>query len=199
ARQLIDEGIRLGSELGDLPSTVNALAHKMLIDSSRNDPKTVVADAEDLLKISQQHGMELYAAVSRIYLNWGRGRLGDARQGADDLRNAIAAYTSQGNRIFLPSLLGFLADLEAAAGDAERALAAIDEGLLANEGGQYIWNSFLHRLRGDILLKRDPANTAPAEEAYQTATAIAKRQGARSYELLASLALAKLYQSTARS
>jgi hypothetical protein len=56
----------------------------------------------------------------------------------------------------------------------------------------------LRRLRGEILLKRDPADTAAAEEAYQTAIAIAKRQGARSYELLASLSLAKLYQSTAR-
>jgi predicted ATPase len=198
ARQLIDEGIRLGGELGHLPSTVNALAHKMLIDGSRNDPETVVADAEDLLNISQRHGMELYAAVSRIYLNWARGRLGGARRGADDLRDTIAAYTSQGNRIFLPSLLGFLAELEAAAGEAERALATIDEGLLANEGGQHIWNSFLHRLRGDILLKRDPADPARAEEAIRTAIVIAREQGARSYELLASLSLAKLYQSTAR-
>ena len=57
---------------------------------------------------------------------------------------------------------------------------------------------YLHRLRGDILLKRDPADPAPAEDAYRTAIAIAKQQGARSYELLASLSLAKLYQSTAR-
>jgi hypothetical protein len=69
---------------------------------------------------------------------------------------------------------------------------------MAHEGGQQVWDAFLHRLRGDILLKRDPANPAPAEDAYQTAIAVAKQQGARSYELLASLALAKLYQSTAR-
>jgi hypothetical protein len=50
----------------------------------------------------------------------------------------------------------------------------------------------------DILLKRDPADPAPAEDAYRTAIAMAKQQGARSYELLASLSLAKLYQSTGR-
>ena len=38
----------------------------------------------------------------------------------------------------------------------------------------------------------------PAEEAFKTAVAVAKQQGARSYVLLASLSLAKLYQSTAR-
>ena len=59
-------------------------------------------------------------------------------------------------------------------------------------------DSYLHRLRGDILLKRSPVDQAPAEEAYRTAIAVAKEQGARSYQLLASLALAKLYRSTRR-
>src|SRR6185312_4471677 len=54
------------------------------------------------------------------------------------------------------------------------------------------------RLRGEILLKRDPASAKPAEEAFQAAIAVAKEQGARSVGLRASLALAKLYQSTAR-
>ena len=53
-------------------------------------------------------------------------------------------------------------------------------------------------MRGNILLKRDPANPAQAEEAFKTSVAIAKQQGARTFELLASLALAKLYQSTDR-
>jgi hypothetical protein len=53
-------------------------------------------------------------------------------------------------------------------------------------------------LRGDVLFRRDPANSVPAEEAFQTAIAIAKQQGARSYELLASISLARLYRSTDR-
>ncbi len=49
-----------------------------------------------------------------------------------------------------------------------------------------------------MLLKRDPANPAPAEEALQTAIAVAKRQATHSFELRAALSLAKLYQSTGR-
>ena len=47
-------------------------------------------------------------------------------------------------------------------------------------------------------MKRNPDDPAPAEDAYRTAISIAQQQGARSYELIASLALAKLYQSTGR-
>jgi predicted ATPase len=199
ARQFIKEAIGSGRELGPPPSTAYALAVKIYIEGHRNDRESVVADAENLLKVGQQHGMDFYVAISRIYLSWARGGLGDARSGADELRSLLDTYATQSNRLGTPYFLGCLAELEAAAGDHDRAFALIDEGLaMAHEGGQQVWDAFLHRLRGEILLKRDPADPAPAEAAYRTAIAIAKQQGARSYELLASLSLAKLYQSTDR-
>jgi predicted ATPase len=56
----------------------------------------------------------------------------------------------------------------------------------------------LHRVRGQVLLNRDPANPAPARNAFLTAVAVAKQQGTRSFELRAALALARLYESTGR-
>ena len=58
---------------------------------------------------------------------------------------------------------------------------------------------FLHRVRGEILVNRDRANTAPAEGAFLTAIAIAEQQKARTFKLQAALSLAKLYQSSGRS
>ena len=49
------------------------------------------------------------------------------------------------------------------------------------------------RLRGEIQLKRDPGNPAPAEAAFLTALAIAERLGGRFDGLRAALSLAKLY------
>ena len=106
---------------------------------------------------------------------------------------------AQGNKAFAPSLDGLLAELEAATRRPESALALIDQGLeIARETGEHLMDPYLYRLRGEILLRRGPDNLVPAEEAFQTAIAIAKQQGARSYGLLASLSLAKLYQSTGR-
>ena len=87
---------------------------------------------------------------------------------------------------------GLLAEIEAR-GDAEGALARIDEALgLARETGVHWSGAFLHCLRGEILLKRDPASTAPAEDALRTAIAFAQQQKARSFELRAALDLARL-------
>jgi predicted ATPase len=111
----------------------------------------------------------------------------------------LAAYTNQGNKLFVPFFQGLLAEIEAQS-NAEGALTRIDEALaVTGETGEHWSDAFLHRLRGQILLKRDPANTAPAEEALFTAIAVAQQQKVRSFELRAALSLAKLYQSTSRS
>jgi class 3 adenylate cyclase/tetratricopeptide (TPR) repeat protein len=198
ARQLIEEAIVLATRLGHLPSTVFALSHKISIEARRDDLETVVADAENLLRISEQHRMEWFVTGSRVALSWARGRLG-ARLGADELRESITAFARQGPRLGTPYALGLLAELEAAEGDDERALATVDQGLAtARDTGEHVSDAKLLRLRGDILAKRDPANTDKAEEAFKTAIATAQQQGARSYNLLASLPLAKLYRSTRR-
>jgi predicted ATPase len=56
----------------------------------------------------------------------------------------------------------------------------------------------MHRIRAKILLKRDPADTGAAEQSLQAAIAIAQHQQARSFELRAALALAKLYRAANR-
>jgi hypothetical protein len=70
---------------------------------------------------------------------------------------------------------------------------------MADETEEHFTDPYLHRLRGECLLKQEPGNSALAEEAFQTSIAVAKQQGARSYELLAALSLAKLYKSSGRA
>ena len=86
-----------------------------------------------------------------------------------------------------------LAEAEARAGDPDRALVILDDALATSgRTGHRAFEAELHRARGEILLMRDPANPAPAEEAFLTAIAVAKQQATRSFELHAALSLAKL-------
>ena len=115
------------------------------------------------------------------------------------MRRGVELLREQNVLIFDGLLKIALAEAEARAGDVDRALAILDEALATcDRTGHRAFEAELHRVRGEMLLKRDPANPAPAEEAFQTAIAVAKQQGTRSFELRAALALAKLYQSTGR-
>ena len=135
-----------------------------------------------------------------MYAAWARAALGDLEAGRADLRLAVAAYLDQGNRLYVPWFQGLLAELDAEADNSGEALRRVDAALiLASETGEHWTDAFLHRVRGEILLKGEPANTASTEEAFLTAIAIAQQQKARSFELRAALSLAKLYQSTGRA
>ena len=132
--------------------------------------------------------------VGALQSAWASARLDGRETGATELRQALAAFTDQGNKLFVPFFQGLLAEIEAQ-GDAEGALTRIDEALaLAGETGEHWSDAFLHRLRGEILLKRDPANTAPAEDAFLTAIAVAQQQKARSFELRAAMSMARLWR-----
>ncbi len=199
ARELIEEATHLAGELGHPPTTAAVLMYKIAIEAARNDFETVVVDAANFLKLSQEHSMRYNLAVSRLYLSLGHALLGNTQRGVDDFRKSLADYRDQGNRVGVPSFLGALAKLEAAAQNHELALASVDEALaMSQEGWDRLYDSNLHRLRGNILFRRNPANSAQAEDAFKTSLAVAKQQGARTFDLLASLALAKLYQSTDR-
>ena len=155
--------------------------------------------AKAVLDVSREHGLALYLVFGELPYGWARARLREHASGAEQLRQALAAYVDRGNRWFVPLFQGLLAELEAEGNDVDGPLSRIEGALsLANETGERWGDSMLHRIRGEILRKRDPANSTPAEEALQTAIAIAQAQKARSFELQAALSLAKLYQSTGR-
>jgi predicted ATPase len=122
-----------------------------------------------------------------------------ADTGLAQMRDGIATCCEEGLGNYIPFFTTALAEAEAEAGELETALATIDAVIAETElRGQHSFESESHRVRGEILRKRDAANPAPAEEAFRTAIAVARQQKARSFELRAALSLAKLYQSSGR-
>jgi predicted ATPase len=96
---------------------------------------------------------------------------------------------------FMTLLQTALAEAEAEAGEIEEALASIDHAVaLTERTGQRRNEADTHRARGEILLKRDPANTVPTEEAFLTAIAVAQQQKAKSFELRAATSIARLWR-----
>ena len=200
ARELIREAVAYAARSDHIPTVATAYIHEAWLEQLCGDAVTTLRTAEKLLDLSQRHGLALYLAMGRVFLGWARAKLGDRETGIGEARQALIASIEQGAKVCVPAFQGPLAVIEAEAGDAEGALASIDEALaLAAETGFHLSDAFLRRVRGNILLKRDPANTGPAEQAFLTAIAVAQQQKSRSYGLHAALALAKLYESTGRS
>jgi predicted ATPase len=198
ARRLIDESTRRADELGHVASVASALFFRTLIESRRGDDRAAHAAVERLRTLTHEHNLKTYADLGEVYANWAHGKDCDPAAGALGLKQALESYLALGNKSGAPSFYGLLAELEAMRPDVDSALAAIDAGFaIAEETEEHYTDPYLHRLRGEFLLVRRPDAPFPAEEAFQTAIAIAKGQGARGYALSASHSLAKLYQTTA--
>jgi adenylate cyclase len=199
ARALSEEALARADETAHAPTRAFVYNNIALYHMLRGDPEAVMRTAKIPLGLGREHGMTQYLAFGDVHANWTHARLGDRESGTTGLRQAVAAYLGQGNKVYAPLFQGRLAELEAEGNGADGALQRLAEALaLANETGEHWTDALLHRLRGEILVKRDPANTAPAEEAFLAAIAVAQAQKAKSFELQAALALGRLYQSAGR-
>jgi predicted ATPase len=153
----------------------------------------------ELAQLSREHDLPLWRAWGIFLASVARAEGGVLGGGLSEMRRGIELLREQGVLIWDWLFKIALAEAEARAGDVGRAIAILDEALATCERiGHRAFEAELHRARGEMLLKRDPANPATAEEALKTAIVVAQRQGTCSFELRAALALAKLYQSTGR-
>ena len=112
------------------------------------------------------------------------------------MREGLRLLGDQRQVIFASIHEPILAEAEAS----DTALARLDNVLSEmDKTGYRVYAAETHRIRGELLLKCDPANVGSAEEAFLAAIAVAQKQGARSFELRAALALARLYHTTGGS
>ncbi len=199
ARRLLDQAIARAAAMGHAPTLVNAQHIRTIFEITRGDAVAARREAIAIADVSQEHGMELFAAWSALAIAWTEGQLDDRVTGSKSLGRALLDYGALGMRSFVPLYEGLRAELDAEGPSIDSAVARLDEALaFAARTGERWSDAMLHRIRGEILLKRDPTNPAPAEEALHTAITVAREQRARSFGLLAALALARLYHATAR-
>src|SRR5208337_4339257 len=174
-------------------------AHAILFEMMRGDFVRVAPLALALSRLAREHDLRFWLAYGVFSQGWARWRAGERADGLAEMRGGVAQLREQNAVTFETLLKGVLAYAEAQDGDFDAATATLDAAFATSERtGQRWYDAELQRTRGEILLKRDAAHPAPAEEAFLAALDIARAQKARSFVLRAALSLAKLYQSTSR-
>ena len=173
--------------------------HAAMFELTRGDHLRAAQNAFELVRLAREHDLNLWRAFGVFLQGWAASQSGALADGLEDMRRGASLLREQNALLYDGLLKIALAEAEARAGDFDRGIAILDEALATcDRTGYRAYEAELHRVRGDLLLKRDPANSSPAEDAFLTAIAIAKQQGARSFELRAALSMTRLYWSTVR-
>jgi predicted ATPase len=124
---------------------------------------------------------------------------GRAANGIAELRQCLAAHAGMQSRLVVPYIHSLLAESLSVSGDADAALAVIDDGLsMAAATLQAFHEIELNRLRGELLLTRGNASQEESARYLRRAIELAHQQEARSYELRAAIALARVMKGAGR-
>jgi predicted ATPase len=119
--------------------------------------------------------------------------------GIAEMRRSLSSFTKTQGAL-VPLFIALLGDCYARLEHHQEGLSAIDEGLArAAETGERMAEAELHRVKGELLIIRDPADDGQAERCFRAAIEIARRQKARFWELRATTSFARLLKSQGKS
>jgi class 3 adenylate cyclase/predicted ATPase len=197
---LAEGAFRDAESAAHAPTMAFALLYAPLLGLVRCNPEAVATYSQALASIVSRYDLPAFMAAAAVFFR-GWSKWPGCAEGSTlkEMRRGLALYREQGLVFFLPSFEAALAEAEAAAGETDAGLWRLDDALVEAKRTEELWyEAEMHRVRAGILLKRDPANTAAAEQSLQAAIAIAQSQKARSFELRAALSLAKLYRAANR-
>ena len=199
ARELVDAAATRIAKLGHLATSTYGLMHSAMFEIIGRNIDRAAPLAKSLSNVAHEHGIALWVAFGTFLEAWTELQSGFPKTGLLNMRRAATLLRQDGVGAFHPLVKTSLAEAEARNGETEAALTTLGQALKNfDRTGQRWFDAEIHRTRGDILFEKNPADPDPAEDAYLTANAIAQHQKARSFELRAALALAKLYRATGR-
>jgi predicted ATPase len=193
------QAVRLARELAQPFSQAIAATYLALLQQLRADPAVFRRQAAEALELATEFRATYYRAWAAILVAYAEtlGRPEDAALG--HLRRAIESFQGTGGRLRLPYYLALLADACLRAGEPGSGLEVVEDGLAhGRETNERWWDAELHRLRAELLLAGG-AEPAEAETALVRALEIARGQQAKSLELRAACALARLWGERGRA
>lgn len=160
----------------------------------RRDPETARSQADAAIAISREHGfpaVELWCLLPR---GWAFAERGEVAKGIADIREGMERRRSYGMGAVWPWFLVLLAEAYGRVGQLAEGLDALAEALeWVQRNDERLYEAEAYRIRGELLLKQDPPDSAAAEQCFQRALEVARQQEAKSWELRAATSLSRLW------
>jgi len=167
----------------------------VLLHYRRREAPEVQTRAEALLILATAQGFPFFVGFGTFLRGWALAMQGHGEAGLAQLHQGMATVLTTGQRLSQPFCLVLLAEAAGHAGQVAEGLRWLAEALTAFEAsGRGDLLAEAYRLQGAVLLRQATPDAAQAEECFQQALTLARRQQAKSYELRAAMSLSRLWQ-----
>ncbi len=186
-----DEMLALAQRSGNPYAIALALSFAAGLAHDHGDRDLALEYADACIELATEHKLYFWLATTTCVRGWALAAGGDVEGGIGHIRQGLGILEAIGIRITYSYYLSFLAEAHLARGDAAAGLAVVDQALaLCGTLLDSFYEPELYRLRGELELAR--GNGADAERWLTRAIDTARACGAKSYQMKASMSLARL-------
>jgi len=195
ALQSSQAALTLAQEVSHPYSLAFALTFSALLHQYRREVLAVHEQAAAAMTLATEQGYAQWLARSTALHGWALAIQGQGEVGLAEIRQGLAADLATGGTLYQPYSLGLLAEAHGAGGHPTEGLPLLAEALaVMDTTGARFYAAELLRLKGTLLLQLAIPDTPQAEACFHRALEVARRQGAKSWELRAATRLARLWQ-----
>jgi class 3 adenylate cyclase/tetratricopeptide (TPR) repeat protein len=195
ALKTAEKALSLAREVSHPFSIALALAYLAMLRQFRREPEAALTTAEEAGALCHKYRFDYYCAWSALVRAWAIAAQGRIAEGISAYDAALKEFEATGAGLRMPHYLGMLAGILRQAGERAIGLRLVgDAAQIAKRNSESWCDAMLELERGELLLL-DAAEEAreEADAAFKRAIDIATDQGAKTLELRASVAQARLY------
>ena len=195
ARAASDGVLAHARALADPYSLAYALNYAALVVPELCGEHALVLErAEEGIHLAHELGYPFLEAFGRLWRAWVRGQSGDPEQALADLNEGVARFEALGVGYHHAQLLARRARLLVRCGQTGAAQLEVAAALAQIESsGEHSIEADVYLAEAEVLRSAGGEQRRLAETAYRLAIDVARRQGARSWELRAATELARLW------
>ena len=200
------QALTLAGESSHAYSLGFALHFSALLHIARREPRRVQEQAEAVIALSRAQGFVLWLSGGMVTHGWALVEQGAMQEGIEQLRQGMTTWWAMGNYLGRPQILARLAEAYGRSGQITEGVRVLDDALATvHENAEQQHEAEIYRLKGQLLLQAatqasdrclpstSTATMAEAEACFLQALDIARRQGAKSWELRAATHLSRLW------
>jgi class 3 adenylate cyclase len=199
ARKSLDRALQYTEKISRPYTVATILGVAGVLNYLLRDHARLFELAEDLLAVAGEHEIAFYRALGAVHQGAALAGLGSLEKGLKLLTEGIGAFSATGTKLVLPYCHLVYGEALVKAGRPQDAVENADTALaLIKRNGERYLESELHRLKGEALLAGSESDEIRARASFERAIQIAVNQDAKSLELRATMALARLLSCQGR-
>ena len=190
-----EDALSNARETGHAVTLMYALTHVSMTHFCCGNYTVARAEADELVSLAGEKGSQIWKAYGASRQGFLAAMTDKASDAVQTITSAIDAARSVGSTLWTPLNLAHLAKAYAALSKFDEAWRCIGEAITAMARTKETWwEAEVHRIAGEIERDSLEPDVAKAQTYFERALAVARQQQAKSWELRASMSLARLWR-----